>query len=57
MNDVYNAGLITLEAVGDAVTSKKLFMDDLGVPTTAQKIFKLVAAVEGGALLKHSMCN
>ena len=51
MNEVYNAELITLGAVGVAVASKKLFRDDLGVPTTAQRIFKLVAAVGGGALL------
>ena len=51
MNEVYIAGLITLGAVGVAVTSKKLFRDDFGVPTTAQRVFKLVAAVGGGALL------
>lgn len=51
MNEIYNAGLITLGAVGVAVASKKLFRDDLGVPTTGQRIFKLVAAVGGEALL------
>ena len=51
INEVYNAGLITLGAVGVAVARKKLLRDDLRVPTTAQRIFKLVAAVGGGALL------
>ena len=49
MNEVYNAGLITFGAVGVAGASK--FRDDLGVPTTTQRIFKLVAAVGSGALL------
>ena len=54
MNEVYNAGLITLGAVGVAVVSKKLFRDDLGVPTTTRRIFKLVAAVGSGALRPDS---
>ena len=31
MNEIYNAGLVTLGAVATSVVSKKLTKDDLGV--------------------------
>ena len=48
MNELYDAGLITLGAV--VVSSKKLTKDDLGVPSTAQRILKLAAAIGAGSL-------
>ena len=51
MNEIYNAGLVTLGAVATSVVSKKLIKDDLGVTSSAQRILKLAAAVGGGALL------
>ena len=51
MNEIYNAGLVTLGAVATSVVSKKLMKDDLGVTSSAQRILKLATAVGGGALL------
>ena len=51
MNEIYNAGLVTLGAVATSVVSKKLMKDDLGVTSSAQRLLKLAAAVGGGALL------
>ena len=51
MNELYNAGLVTLGAVATSMVSKKLAKDDLGVTSSAQKVLKLAAAVGGGALL------
>ena len=51
MNELYNAGLVTLGAVATSMVSKKLAKDDLGVTNSTQRILKLAAAVEGGALL------
>ena len=51
MNELYNAGLVTLGAVATSMVSKKLAKDDLGVASSAQKVLKLAAAVGGGALL------
>ena len=51
MNELYNAGLITLGAVATSMVSKKLTKDDLGVINSTQRILKLAAAVGGGALL------
>ena len=51
MNTAYNAGLITLGAVGTSVASKKLFRYDTGVSSSMQGVMKLALAVGGGALL------
>ena len=51
MNELYNAGLVTLGAVATSMVSKKLAKDDLGVTSSAQKVLKLAAAVGEGALL------
>ena len=51
MNTAYNAGLITLGAVGTSMASKKLFRYDTGVSSSMQGVMKLALAVGGGALL------
>ena len=51
MNTIYNAGLITLGAVGTSIVSKKLTKYELGVSNTPQGIFKLAVAVGGGSIL------
>ena len=51
MNTVYNAGLITLGAVGTSMASKKLTKYELGVSSSTQGIFKLMLAVGGGSIL------
>ena len=51
MNEIYNAGLITLGPVATSMASKKITKDDLGVSNSAQGTLKLAAAVGGGALL------
>ena len=51
MNTAYNAGLITLGAVGTSIATKKLFRYDTGVSNTSQGILKLGLAVGSGALL------
>ena len=51
MNEIYNAGLITLGAVATSMVSRKLMKDDLGVSGTTQRILKLAAAVAGGSVL------
>ena len=51
MNELYNAGLVTLGAVATSMVSKKLAKDDLGDTNSTQRILKLAAAVGGGALL------
>ena len=55
MNTAYNAGLITLGAVGTSMASKKLFRYDTGVSISTQGIMKLALAVDGGALLVKYM--
>ena len=50
MNELYDAGLITLGAVAVSMASKKLTKDDLGVPSTAQRILKLAAAFGAGSM-------
>ena len=45
MNEFYDAGLITLGAVVVSFASRKVLKDGLGVPTTANGVMKLVAAV------------
>ena len=51
MNTVYNAGLITLGAVGTSMVSKKLMKYEMGVSNTSQGILKLALAVGGGSIL------
>ena len=51
MNELYNAGLVTLGAVATSMVTKKLIKDDLGVTNSTQSVLKLAAAVGGGALL------
>ena len=52
MNTIYNAGLITLGAVGTSMISKKLMKDGLGVTNnSAQGVLKLAVAVGGGSVM------
>ena len=51
MNTIYNAGLITLGAVGTSMVSKKLMKDGLGVASAPQSVLKLAVAVGGGSIL------
>ena len=51
MNEIYNAGLITLGAVATSVASKKLVKEDLDVSSSARSILRMAAAVAGGSLL------
>ena len=51
MNTIYNAGLITLGAVGTSMVGKKLMKYELGVSNTSQGIFKLAIAVGRGSIL------
>ena len=52
INAIYNAGLITLGAVGTSMVSKKLTKDGLGVTNNStQGILKLAVAVGGGSIL------
>ena len=51
MNELYNAGLITLGAVATSMVSKKLMKDDLGVTSSSQRILRLAVAVGGGSVL------
>ena len=51
MNEICNAGLITIGAVATSMVSRKLMKDGLGVTSSAQSILKLAAAVGGGSVL------
>ena len=51
MNELYNAGLITLGAVATSMVSRKLMKDGLGVTNSRQSILKLAAAVGGRSVL------
>ena len=51
MNEAYDAGLLTLGAVGVGFASKKILKDGLGIPSTAISIAKLVVAIAGGSIL------
>ena len=52
MNTIYNAGLITLGAVGTSMVSRKLMKDGLGVADkSTQGVLKLAVAVGGGSIL------
>ena len=52
MNELYNAGLISLGAVATSMVSRKLAKDGLGVTTSAQSVLKLAAAVGGGSVFR-----
>ena len=45
LNGLYNAGLITLGAVGISMASQKLLKDDLGVTRSSQRVLRLAVAV------------
>ena len=53
MNAVYNAGLITLGAIGTSMVTKKLASESLGFEnkTNVKDILRLIVAVSGGSLL------
>ena len=51
MNELYNAGLITLGVVATSMISRKLVKDDLGVTSTTSRVLRLAAAVGGGSIL------
>ena len=51
LNRLYNAGLITLGAVGVSMASQKLLKDDLGVTRSAQRVLRLAVAVGGVSVL------
>ena len=51
MNEAFDAGLITLGAVGVGFASKKILKDGLGVPSTPSSIAKLTVAIAGGSIL------
>ena len=51
MNEAFDAGLITLCAVGVGFASKKVVKDGLGVPSTPVGVIKLALAVAGGSIL------
>ena len=51
MNEAFDAGLITLGAVGASFVSKKVFKDNLGVPFTPNGALKQAAAVASGTML------
>lgn len=57
MNELYDAGLITLGAVGVSMISKKLTRDNLGVPSTPQGMMKLAVAIGGGSLFVQYLQN
>ena len=51
MNELYNAGLVTLGAVATSMIRRKVVKDDLGVTSTTSRILRLAAAVAGGSIL------
>ena len=51
LNRLYNAGLITLGAVGVSMASQKILKDDLDVRCSAQRVLRLAVAVGGGSVL------
>ena len=51
MNQVFDADLITLGAVGISMVSKKTMRDSLGVPSTGIGILKMTAAIASGTML------
>ena len=51
LNGFYNAGLITLGAVGVSMASQKILKDDLSVTRSTQRVLRLAVAVGGGSVL------
>ena len=51
MNEAFDAGLITLGAVGVGFATKRVVKDGLGVPSTPVGVFKLSLAIAGESLL------
>ena len=51
LNGLYNAGLITLGAVGISMASQKILKDDLGVTRSTQRVLRLAIAFGSGSLL------
>ena len=51
MNEAFDAGPVTLGAVGVGFVSKKILKDGLGVPSTPMSITKLAVAIAGGSIL------
>ena len=51
MNELYNAGLITLGAVATSMISRKLVKNNPGVTSTTSRVLRLAAAVGGGSVL------
>ena len=51
VNELYNAGLVTLGAVATSMIRRKVVKDDLGVTSTTSRILRLAAAVGGGSIL------
>lgn len=50
MNELYDASLVTLGAVGISLVSSKLMKDNLGVNTTMKGILKLASAIAVGTV-------
>ena len=50
LNGLYNAGLITLGAVGISMASQKILKDDLGVTRSTQRVLRLAIAFGSGSL-------
>ena len=53
MNEAYDAGLLTLGAVGVGFASKKILKYRLGVPSTPLSIAKFAVAIARGSILVH----
>ena len=51
MNQVFDASLFTLGAVGISFASKKVLGDTLGVLSTGMGIVKMAAAIASGIML------
>ena len=51
LNNLYNAGLITMGAAGVSFATSKLLKENLGVTRTMQNLAKMAVAVGGGSLL------
>ena len=51
MNQVFDAGLVTLGAVGISMVSKKAMGNSLSVPSTGIGILKMTAAIASGTML------
>ena len=51
LNALYNAGLITLGAVGVSMASQNVLKDGLGITRSASSVLRLASAVGGGSVL------